>query len=164
MNGEPKSAQVCLNESVKLWPEARKGMTEEEVADCEKVNNATSRKVEMERKNLTTIGNINDYAFLKGSAPKVETAADPAQKPVVKAEINPKYDWYQNQSHVFITFKVVGDKELAKKTKVSYAKDSVTLEAPDQSIVVPLAHEINVEGCMSFPFTQKLEVKLEKVE
>jgi len=78
-------------------------MGEEELADCEKINNATVRKVEMERKNLTTIGNINEYAFLKGSTPKVEAAAAPAQK-VVKAEINQKYDWYQNQNHVFITF------------------------------------------------------------
>ena len=78
-NGEPKSAQVCLNESVKVWPEAMKQMGEEELADCEKINNATVRKVEMERKNLTTIGNINEYAFLKGSAPKVEAAATPAK-------------------------------------------------------------------------------------
>jgi hypothetical protein len=82
----------------------------------------------------------------------------------VKAEINAKYDWYQNQSHVFITFKVIGDKALAKNTKVTFAKDSVTLESPDQSIVVPLAHEVNPDLCQSFPFTQKLEIKLEKVE
>ena len=122
------------------------------------------RKVKLERENTTVIGNINDYAFLKGSAPKVEVAAAPAQRPTAKAEIHPKYDWYQNQTHVFITFKVIGDKELAKKTKVTFAKDSVTLDAPDQSIVVPLAHEVNPDACMSFPFTQKLEIKLEKTE
>ena len=65
----------------------------------------------------------------------------------MKAELNAKYDWYQNQSHVFITFKVIGDKELAKKTKVTFAKDSVSLEAADQSIVIPLAHEVNPDLC-----------------
>lgn len=47
-------------------------MSDEEIADCEKTNNASLRKVKMERENTTTIGNINDYAFLKGSAPKAE--------------------------------------------------------------------------------------------
>lgn len=61
-----------------MWPEALKSMSGEEVADCERINTSTTRKVEMERKNSTTIGNINEYAFLKGSAPKVEVAAAPA--------------------------------------------------------------------------------------
>jgi|TARA_B110001450_G_C17401328_1_gene391840 hypothetical protein len=47
-------------------PEAIKSMSEEEIADCERINLSTARKVEMERKNSTSIGNINDYAFLKG--------------------------------------------------------------------------------------------------
>ena len=53
MNNEPKSAQVCLNESIKVWPEAMKGMSEEEKEDCERVNKSTTRKVEMERQNKT---------------------------------------------------------------------------------------------------------------
>lgn len=154
MNNEPKSAQVCLTESVKVWPEAMKEMSDEEKEDCERINKMISRKVEMERQNKTVVGNINEFAFLKGASPKVEAA--PVKAPVkaaVKAEILKKYDWYQNQTHVFLTFKVIGDKELAKKAEVKFAKDSVTIEAPDQTIVIPLAHEVNPDLCETYPFT-----------
>ena len=51
-----------------------KDMIAEEKTDCEKINNLTAKKVEMERQNKTVIGNINEYAFLKGASPKVEVA------------------------------------------------------------------------------------------
>jgi hypothetical protein len=89
INNEAKSAQVCLNEGAKLWEEVSKDMSAQEKTDCEKICNLVSKKTEMERKNTNVIGNINDYAFLKS---EVKESA----KKLVKPEINPKYDWYQN--------------------------------------------------------------------
>ena len=64
-------------------------MSAQEKAECEKICNLVSKKTEMERKNTNVIGNINEYAFLKSEVKE-------AGKKLVKPEINPKYDWYQN--------------------------------------------------------------------
>ena len=44
--------------------------------------------------------------IMKTMDPSYMTEQDQIEeaKKVVKAEINQKYDWYQNQNHVFITF------------------------------------------------------------
>jgi hypothetical protein len=81
-------------------------------------------KVTMERQNKTQIGNINEYAFIKSDKP----SGKPAEPKAVVAQIDEKYDWYQNASHVFVTFKVKGDKDLAKNTMVAYTKTNVGLE------------------------------------
>ena len=127
-------------------------MTPEEKSDCEKVCSMIERKTKMERENTNVIGNINEFGFLKTEAKPV-----PAAK---KAEIIPKYDWYQNQTHVFLSFKVVGDPNLAKSAKINFEKTSVSIEAGEQKINVPLSNEINPDLCQSFPFSQKLEIKL----
>jgi hypothetical protein len=92
LNNEPKSSLVCLTESAKLWDEVSKEMSPEEKADCEKVSKVIDRKTQMEKQNTNVIGNINDFAFLKGGEVKPVKAAPVAKK----AEILPKYDWYQN--------------------------------------------------------------------
>ncbi|MFN9899228.1 MAG: CS domain-containing protein, partial [bacterium] len=56
--------------------------------------------------------------------------------------MNPKYDWYQNNTHVFISFKVENDKELSKNTNISFENQKVTLTANSQTIEVPLSNEI----------------------
>jgi hypothetical protein len=91
MNNEPKSSQVCINESTKLWAEVSQQMSPEERADCEKVAKVIERKTQMERQNTNVIGAINEYAFLKSTA-EVKVAA--ASKAAVKPWVNPKYDWY----------------------------------------------------------------------
>jgi len=58
----------------------------------------------MERSNKTNIGNINEYAFIRSEKPAA--AAQPAPAKVVAPHINEKYDWYQNATHVFVTFKI----------------------------------------------------------
>ena len=62
----------------------------------------------MERQNTVSIGDIKNFAFLKsGGNPKDQSTTLPGF-------VDGKYDWYQNNTHVFLTFKVMNDKELAK--------------------------------------------------
>ena len=66
--------------------------------------------------------------------PKPEAPAQvaaPVQTNAVKPHINSKYDWYQNASFIFLTFKVVGDKELAKRAKVDFTDNSVSVSWDD---------------------------------
>ena len=95
-------------------------MTPEEISDSEKLVKSLQAKTDMERQNTTVIGNINDYAFLK--APIVKNDEQKKEPAAVNGHIVQKYDWYQNKTHVFVTFKVVGDKELAKNAKVRVEK------------------------------------------
>lgn len=44
-----------------------------------------------------------------------------------------------------MTFKVVGDKELAKNTKVNFESQSITLTWNDETIVVPLSNPIDAD-------------------
>lgn len=101
---------------------------------------------------------------MKGSQPAPVTQSAPVKVEAV-ARINPKYDWYQNMSHVFISFKVEGsNKELAKQTKVNFDKQLIGLNSGDQSINIQLSNEIDAEGSISNPTEKKLELKLKKVK
>ena len=121
MNNEPKSAQVCINECAKAWAKLQSFVDKEELADLERSNKSLQAKVEMELQNKEFVGDLNEFAFIKGSQ-AAPAQVMPAQS-TVKPRINPKYDWYQSVSHVFISFKVEGgDKELAKNTKVAFEK------------------------------------------
>ena len=129
MNNEPKSAQVCINECAKVWAKLQSFVGELEIKEFESSNKALQARVEMELQNTQHVGDLNEYAFIQGAkAPSAPTqAAAPA-----KARINPKYDWYQNQSHVFISFKVEGgDKTLAKNTKVAFEKQCIIMESAE---------------------------------
>lgn len=78
----------------------------------------------MERLKVDVIGNLNEYAFIQGS----ETTQKQVQKPKAEARVNPKFDWYQNMTHVFISFKIEGgDKDLSKNTKVTFEKQSILM-------------------------------------
>jgi suppressor of G2 allele of SKP1 len=124
-NNEPKSAVVCLSEASKLFAEAQKEMSAQEIKECEENQKLMEARAEMERANKVSVGDVKQYAFLKGSKPsvvaEVETKETQPAKPVVvqqKPKVEPhivkKYDWYQNATHVFLTFRVVGDTQLAK--------------------------------------------------
>jgi hypothetical protein len=93
------------------------------------------KKVEMERNNKSFIGDINELIFLNepkaaASASAPEKASAPQALPSVKPHIETKYDWYQNKTHVFVSFKVVGDKELSIEIDVKLEKQSVKLTTP----------------------------------
>jgi hypothetical protein len=61
-----------------------------------------------------------------------------------------------------MSFKVSGDANLAKNAKISFESKAVLIETDDQQITIPLSNEINPSLCQSFPFSQKLEIKLLK--
>lgn len=69
------------------------------------------KKVELESSNQKSVGNINDSAYMPKIDRKGQVQAPPSQqvqhqpKPVGPA-IDKKYDWYQNNTHLFISFKV----------------------------------------------------------
>lgn len=140
-------------------------MSEAEVRDCDSQNTLTSKRVTMERENTTFVGDINAFAFLKTDPKLNQAVAAKEQVPAnsVKGHLNTSYDWYQNATTVFVTFKVVGDKDLAKRTKVEYHDQQITLAWDDQELVLPLSNKIEPEYCQTYPFSQKLELKLQKV-
>jgi len=83
----------------------------------------------MERQNKDVVGDINEFAFIQTKTPTAEVQIVREQKAAVTPQLNPKYDWYQNMTHVFVSFKVLGsDKSLAKNTKVDMQKTQITLE------------------------------------
>ena len=122
----------------------------------------------MERSNTEIIGDINDFAFLKPTTAAAKSEDAPMQpaeskaKPSVKPHIPHNYDWYQNATHVFLTFKVVGDKDLAKRTKVELSEKEVKLSYEDGEIVVPLSMAIDTSLSTHHPFSHKIELKLLK--
>ena len=61
-----------------------------------------------------------------------------------------------------MSFKVVGDTNLAKNAKITFDKTSVTIVTDQQNFTIKLSNEITPELCQTFPFTQKLEIKLQK--
>lgn len=113
----------------------------------------------MERQNKSVIGSINDFAFLKsekpsaGSVVKEKTPVPVVEKVQQVAQLNTKYDWYQNNTHVFMTFKVSGDKDLAKRAKITFETQSVAIAWDDQTITVPLSNEIDKDHSESYPFS-----------
>ena len=123
----------------------------------------------MEIQKKQFVGDLNEYAFIQGSAEqKQQQAAQPQQVAApqpVKARINPKFDWYQNAQFVFVSFKVEGgDKSLAKNAKVTFEKQCLLIQSEDQTINLQLSNEIDTEQSIISPFEKKLELKLKKVQ
>lgn len=154
-NNEPKSAYVVIAQADYLWAEVSPLMTQAEIKDCQEMKELISARVSMEKDKVTSIGDIKNYAFLKapgqqnppsqassGQASTQSTAESVTQlaKEVVAAHLNPKYDWYQNASHVFITFKVVGnDSDYTKEVKIDIQETYVKLSKGETNIQIALS-------------------------
>lgn len=118
------------------------------------------RKVQLELTNKNRVGNINDAAYLGGKTPVAATA--PA-KEEAKATIDRKYDWYQNATHLFLSFKVSGP-TVASGTKVVFTDNQITLTPPEgETMVFNLTHAIIPQESTSSPSPKKLELKLRKL-
>lgn len=102
-----------MSEASKIFDEAQKEMSEQEIKDCLANLKVVEAQAEMQRYSLTSVGDVKDFAFLKSSKPDDSTNGNAKPKPAVVPHIVSKYDWYQNATHVFVTFKVVGDPNLA---------------------------------------------------
>lgn len=150
-NNEPKSAKVCLQQADLHWADFQKQtQNEKEIQECKQMNQLNSSRVQMELDSAIFAGDIKNLAFLKQPAgqanlqteqvPASQPQTSAAAKPKVEAHLNPKYDWFQNASHVFITFKVVGnDPELSKKYQIDIQENQVKLTLKDNVITVPLS-------------------------
>jgi len=85
-------------------------------------------KIQMEKENKDFLGDLNSFAFVQGNSAadeeiKTNTNKDQKEKTIVASSLNPKYDFYQNNTHVFVSFRVLGNnKEFAKNTKVDIQK------------------------------------------
>ena len=60
----------------------------------------------------------DELYYNNGTSDLTDTQYDLLKEEAIS--LNPKYDWYQNNTHVFISFKVENDKELSKNTKVIF--------------------------------------------
>lgn len=92
-------------------------------------------KSQLELTSSKSVGNINSIAFLPTDKPKAPTSfeaeetKDEVMKVAPKVEevlIDSKYDWYQNTSHVFVSFKIKkGD--IRESVEVCYGESALTL-------------------------------------
>lgn len=106
-------------------------------------------KVELELNNKT--GAINDAAYM----PNVK----PVQIPM-KPTIDPKYDWYQNMTHSFITFKTNAKVEDAN---ILIEAHFVTVKAGEQEICkIELSNECDPSASSFQVMQKKIEIKLAK--
>jgi tetratricopeptide (TPR) repeat protein len=82
-----------------------------EAQDVKRQVEVLARKIEIEMTNSNRIGNINDAAYLTSSKP-VKSAGvaveEKKQAPIAQPgpAIDKKFDWYQNPTYVFISYKV----------------------------------------------------------
>ena len=113
MNGERKCAQVSVTEARKLYDSATTVLSEVESTELLQNLDKIQRKIDLEKANGSAIGNLNDYAFLKVTKTKETKQAALATKP----------DWYQNATHVFVTFRITnGDDKTAGNVQVKFDK------------------------------------------
>lgn len=77
--------------------------------------------------------------------------------------IDAKYDWYQNATHAFVSFKV-HTPEVSQEAKISFESNKIVIEYKDQKIELDLANEIVAEQSSSTSTTKKIELKLKKTQ
>jgi len=61
------------------------------------------------------------------------TQAAPKHVPI----IDPKYDWYQNATHSFISYKI-NNPEVGNLTNVTFEKDKVIMNYKDGEVLIEL--------------------------
>jgi hypothetical protein len=82
-------------------------------------------------------------------------------KQVVSGTIDKKYDWYQNPTHVFISYKV-SSSDVSQEADVSFDNQSITLTYKDQTIKVELTNQIVPGESVKQATAKKIELKLKK--
>lgn len=108
---------------------------EEERAEGRRCLTVLLNKAQLELTGSKSVGNINSIAFLPSDKPKAQTFQDEEEtkeeviKVAPKVEevlVDSKYDWYQNTSHVFVSFKIKkGD--IRESIEVCYGESTLTL-------------------------------------
>lgn len=117
---------------------------------------ALQRKIDIEKANGEPIGDLNDFAFLK---PVKAATTEKRQLRLV-----PKPDWYQNNSHVFITFRIEnGDDSTAKSVDVLFEKQVVIVKLADDdepALHLKLAAEIETAESEFKASGNRVEIKV----
>lgn len=75
--------------------------------------------------------------------------------------IDKKFDWYQNPTYVFISYKVASP-QVSQDAEVIFDENSVTLTYKDQTIKIDLTNQIVPEGSSKSVSAKKIELKLKK--
>jgi hypothetical protein len=77
--------------------------------------------------------------------------------------IDPKYDWYQNATHVFISYKVANS-TVSEQTEITFDSQVVTLTYPsgELSLTLHLSNPIVAELSTKSTSAKKIELKLKK--
>lgn len=135
-----------------------------EAQDVKRQLEVLARKIEIEMTNSNRIGNINDAAYLSSSKPvKAGAAAEEKKVPVAQAgpAIDKKYDWYQNPTYVFISYKV-SNPQASQEAEITFDEQSVTLTYKDQTIKIDLTNQIVPEASSKAVSAKKIELKLKK--
>lgn len=159
-NGQLEQAVI---ESQRAKDSLAEVTSELEREDLQRQVDVLIRKIELELTNSTRVGNINDAAYIdKAAVPLQQTqpVAQPHVQKVIPA-IDPKYDWYQNSTHVFLSFKVASP-EVAKQTQIQFEHHHVHLQYNDTVIYLELSSEIVPSESSFTAASKKIEVKLRK--
>lgn len=77
------------------------------------------------------------------------------------AVIDRKYDWYQNATHIFISYKV-NHPDVAKDAQITFNEESVHIQYQDIDITLDLTNKIVSSESVSTPTPKKIELKMKK--
>jgi hypothetical protein len=106
---------------------------EEERAEGRRCLTVLLNKAQLELTGSKSVGNINSIAFLPSKIQTTFQDEEETKEEVIKVApkveevlIDSKYDWYQNTSHVFVSFKIKkGD--IRESIEVCYGESALTL-------------------------------------
>jgi len=118
-NQENERALIELQKLKELLPTVS---DEIELQDLTRSTELLARKVQLELTNSSRLGNINDAAYLSSAKPKVELKPEPTPPKSAPAAIDKKYDWYQNATHIFVSYKV-SSPEVSRDAKVAFSEN-----------------------------------------
>jgi hypothetical protein len=137
LNGENERAII---EVQKLKEQIQSIENETEREEFKKLTEVLARKIEIELTNQSRIGNINDAAYLSSSKSVAAPAKPQTQTAVsVAPAIDKKYDWYQNQQFVFISYKVTAP-EVSQDAQVTFEEQAVNIVYKDQTVRIELTN------------------------
>ncbi len=75
--------------------------------------------------------------------------------------IDTKYDWYQNGTHVFISYKV-SKADVQEKAEITFDAEHVMIKYEDISLTLELSNQIIPEESSKSVTAKKIELKLKK--
>jgi len=112
------------------------------------------RKIELDMTSATRVGNVNDAAYVGGG----DVRSMPKKLAPV---VDTRYDWYQNATHVFLSFRVASA-QVAEQTEINFQEDHIELRFEESYINLELSSKIVSEESSKTTTAKKIELKLRK--